>query len=73
MLGALLIVVLPPRGVLLGESDTLSNLLYLFIISGIVRAVMTWPSYELSELDRRGVPVVRGFENGFDVFAVLGF
>ncbi len=40
MLGALLIVVLPPRGVLLGESDTLSNLLYLFIISGIARAIL---------------------------------
>jgi MFS family permease len=40
MLGALLEVVLPPRGVLLGESTTLSNLLYLFIISGIARALL---------------------------------
>jgi MFS family permease len=40
MLGALLVVVLPPRGVLLGESDTLSNLLYLFIISGVARAIL---------------------------------
>ena len=31
------------------------------LIVGIVREVMTWPSYELDELDRRGVPVVRGF------------
>jgi MFS family permease len=40
MLGALLELVLPPRGVLLGESSTLSNLLYLFIISGIARAIL---------------------------------
>ena len=40
MLGALLEVVLPPRGVLLGESATLSNLLYLFVISGIARAIV---------------------------------
>jgi MFS family permease len=40
MLGALLELVLPPRGVLLGESDTLSNLLYLFVISGIARAIL---------------------------------
>jgi hypothetical protein len=39
MLGALLELVLPPRGVLLGESETLSNLLYIFIISGIARAI----------------------------------
>jgi hypothetical protein len=38
MLGALLEAVLPPRGVLLGESSISSNLLYLFIISGIARA-----------------------------------
>ena len=31
---------LPPRGVLFGESDTLSNLLYLFIISGVARAIL---------------------------------
>jgi MFS family permease len=40
MLGALLEVVLPPRAVLIGESATLSNLLYLFIISGVARAVI---------------------------------
>jgi MFS family permease len=40
MLGALLELVLPPRGVLLGESDTLSNLLYLFVSSGIARAIL---------------------------------
>jgi len=40
MLGALLEQVLPPRGVLFGESTTLSNLLYLFIISGIARAIL---------------------------------
>ena len=40
MLGALLAEVLPPRGVLLGESTTLSNLLYLFVISGIARAIV---------------------------------
>ena len=38
MLGALLEVVLPPRGVLFGDSTVLSSLLYLFIISGIARA-----------------------------------
>ena len=31
------------------------------LIVGIVRAVMAWPSYELQELDRRGIPIVRGF------------
>jgi MFS family permease len=40
MLGALLEVLLPPRGVLFGESSTLSNLLYLFIISGVARAIV---------------------------------
>jgi MFS family permease len=40
MLGALLELLLPPRGVLLGESSTLSNLLYLFIISGVARAIL---------------------------------
>jgi MFS family permease len=40
MLGAALVVVLPPRAVLFGESDTLSNLLYLFIISGLARALL---------------------------------
>jgi MFS family permease len=40
MLGALLAQVLPPRGVLFGESSTLSNLLYLFVLSGIARAIV---------------------------------
>ncbi|HEV7990276.1 MAG TPA: hypothetical protein VGP25_00530 [Gemmatimonadaceae bacterium] len=31
------------------------------LIVGIVRAVMQWPSYDLVELERRGVPTVRGF------------
>jgi MFS family permease len=40
MLGAALAVVLPPRGVLLGDSATASNLLNLFLISGLVRAIV---------------------------------
>ena len=31
------------------------------LIVGIVRSVMTWPSYSLEELALRGIPVVRGF------------
>ena len=31
------------------------------LVVGIVRAVMAWPSYELRELERRGIPVVHGF------------
>ena len=31
------------------------------LIVGIVRDVMRWPSYELGELARRGIPLVRGF------------
>lgn len=31
------------------------------LIAGIVRAVMRWPTFELSELDRPGLPVVAGF------------
>ena len=31
------------------------------LVVGIVREVMTWPSYELHELQRRGIPVVHGF------------
>ena len=31
------------------------------LITGIVRAVMRWPSFELSMLDRIGLPQVRGF------------
>jgi MFS family permease len=40
MLGALLEGLLPPRAVLFGDSSTLSSLLYLFIISGLLRAVV---------------------------------
>ena len=31
------------------------------LIVGIARAVMAWPSYDLGELSRHGIPVVRGF------------
>ncbi|MDB4882421.1 MAG: hypothetical protein JWL95_1187 [Gemmatimonadetes bacterium] len=31
------------------------------LIVGIVRAVMAWPSYDLGELDRQRIPIVRGF------------
>lgn len=31
------------------------------LIVGIVRSVMTWPSYSLEQLALRGIPVVRGF------------
>lgn len=31
------------------------------LITGIVRQVMTWPTFELAELERRGVPVIAGF------------
>ena len=31
------------------------------LIVGIARAVMAWPSYDLTELARRGIPVVQGF------------
>ena len=31
------------------------------LIVGIVRAVMEWPTYELSELERHGIPIMRGF------------
>src|SRR5206468_365708 len=31
------------------------------LIVGIVRDVMAWPSYELSELARHDIPIVRGF------------
>jgi MFS family permease len=40
MLGSLLEVVLPPRAVLFGDSGVLSSLLYVFVISGIVRAIV---------------------------------
>lgn len=40
MIGASLVLVLPERGVLLGESDVSSNLLYLFALSGLMRAVI---------------------------------
>ena len=31
------------------------------LITGIVRAVMQWPSFELSELERHRIPVIHGF------------
>ena len=31
------------------------------LVVGIARAVMAWPSYALRELERHGIPVVRGF------------
>jgi len=34
------------------------------LIVGIVREVITWPSYRLSELDARGVPRIGGLEPG---------
>ena len=34
------------------------------LIVGIVREVMTWPSYELSELEKRPIPVVAGVVPG---------
>jgi MFS family permease len=37
MLGALLAGILPPRAVLFGGSGTLSSLLYLFVLSGLLR------------------------------------
>jgi MFS family permease len=40
MLGAALVTLLPPRSVLFGESTMGSNLLYLFVLSGICRAVL---------------------------------
>jgi MFS family permease len=40
MLGSLLQVVLPPRAVLFGESGVVSSLLYIFVISGIARAIV---------------------------------
>ena len=41
MVGAALVIVLPERGVLLGDADAvISNLLYVFLISGLLRAVI---------------------------------
>jgi MFS family permease len=40
MIGAGLVVLLPPRAVLFGSSGTLSNLLYLFAFSGVMRAIL---------------------------------
>lgn len=31
------------------------------LVTGVVREVMTWPSFDLDELDRRGIPVIAGF------------
>jgi hypothetical protein len=40
MVGAALAATLPPRGVLLGGADVSSNLLYLFVLSGGLRAIL---------------------------------
>lgn len=32
------------------------------VVTGIVREAMTWPSFDLEELERRGIPVIAGFE-----------
>jgi MFS family permease len=40
MLGAALILVLPERAVLFGDSSVTSNLLYLFALSGLLRATI---------------------------------
>ncbi len=32
------------------------------LITGIVRAVMRWPSFELTQLKRHGIPVIAGYE-----------
>jgi hypothetical protein len=32
------------------------------LITGIVRAVMAWPSFELDQLEKRGIPVLAGFQ-----------
>jgi MFS family permease len=40
MIGASLELVLPPRRVLFGATDVVSNLLYLFALSGLTRAVL---------------------------------
>ena len=40
MLGAWLVAILPARAVLLGDSTVASNLLYLFLLSGIMRALI---------------------------------
>ena len=32
------------------------------VVIGIAREVMRWPSYDLEELEKRGFPVIRGFE-----------
>jgi hypothetical protein len=34
------------------------------LIVGIVREVMTWPSYELSELEKRPIPIIAGVTPG---------
>lgn len=39
MIGAALVLVLPPRSVLIGDAAVASNLLYLFALSGVTRAV----------------------------------
>ena len=34
------------------------------MVVGIVRDIMTWPTYELSELEKRGIPVIAGVVPG---------
>jgi hypothetical protein len=34
------------------------------LIVGIVREVMTWPTYEVGELERRGIPIIAGVTPG---------
>jgi hypothetical protein len=34
------------------------------LLTGIIRSVMGWKSYELGEIDRHGLPRVKGFEPG---------
>src|SRR5437763_12584778 len=43
----------PPSAALMIATATL--------IVGVVREVMTWPTYELAELSRHGIPVISGF------------
>lgn len=31
------------------------------LVTGIVREAMTWPSYDLDEIERHGIPVIAGF------------
>jgi MFS family permease len=40
MIGAALLLVLPPRAVFFGATDAASSLLYLFALSGLLRAIV---------------------------------